>query len=143
MKSQGVKQAKNTDSIGGRFACWEHFLLKWVARPLVDQGRPASVSGSPTFALPAYIMAPQDGESEVLEDTLDGLRFLAAAERQVIEASAESARCRGGSVMFPSDPEAQGIRKPASAGSTRGQSPAYPIGDAPLNAPVPAPVGRP
>jgi hypothetical protein len=52
----------------------------------MDPRRFAPVSGSPTCALPADGVFPQDRESEVLADVVEGLRFLPAAEHQVIEA---------------------------------------------------------
>lgn len=68
-----------------------------VPRPLVDPRRFAPVSGSPTCALPADGVFPQDRESEVLADVVEGLRFLPAAEHQVIEARGQGASSQPGS----------------------------------------------
>lgn len=58
------------------------FLPARMAAPFIDSGRLHPVAGSPEFVQPAYMVFPRASDSPVLEQALQGLRELAAAERR-------------------------------------------------------------
>jgi len=58
------------------------FLPARMAAPLVVAGRLYRVPDSPEYVLPAYMVFPRETDSPVLAQALNGLRDLAAGERQ-------------------------------------------------------------
>lgn len=51
-----------------------------IIRPHLEAGRLSIVSGTLEFALPAYLVYPQEAASDALEIALEGIRQVAAAE---------------------------------------------------------------
>ncbi len=58
------------------------FLPARMAAPFIDSNRLHRVTGSPEYVQPAYMVYPRVSDSAVLEQALQGLRELAAAERK-------------------------------------------------------------
>jgi DNA-binding transcriptional LysR family regulator len=56
-----------------------YFPLRLV-RPYLEDRRFVGVGGAPEFSLPAYLVYPADGDPEILDAALDGIRRVAAAE---------------------------------------------------------------
>ena len=57
------------------------FLPIRMARPLIDDGRLFQVSSGPELVHPAYMVFPRQADSEVLRQSVHGLRELARDER--------------------------------------------------------------
>jgi len=57
------------------------FLPIRIAEPLIKAQKLFPVPDSPQFKLPAYMVAPRDSDSVILQQVLDNLRSLAALER--------------------------------------------------------------
>jgi DNA-binding transcriptional LysR family regulator len=51
-----------------------------LVRPYLEDGRLTSLPGTPEFSLPAYAVYPAERHVDFLEDALDGIRLIAAAE---------------------------------------------------------------
>lgn len=58
------------------------FLPARMAAPFIAAGRLHRVAASPEYDLPAYVVYPRSTDNPVLEQALQGLRELAAAERE-------------------------------------------------------------
>jgi DNA-binding transcriptional LysR family regulator len=58
------------------------FLPARMAAPFIAAGRLHRVAGSPEYDLPAYVVYPRSTDNPVLEQALQGLRELAATERE-------------------------------------------------------------
>jgi LysR family transcriptional regulator, flagellar master operon regulator len=56
-----------------------YFPLRLV-RPYLEDRRFLGVPGAPEFSLPAYLVYPADGDPQILDAALDGIRRVAAAE---------------------------------------------------------------
>jgi LysR family transcriptional regulator, flagellar master operon regulator len=56
-----------------------YFPLRLV-RPYLEDRQFVGVPGAPEFSLPAYLVYPADGDPEILDAALDGIRRVAAAE---------------------------------------------------------------
>jgi LysR family transcriptional regulator, flagellar master operon regulator len=56
-----------------------YFPLRLV-RPYLRDRRFVGVPGAPEFSLPAYLVYPADGDPDVLNGALDGIRRVAAVE---------------------------------------------------------------
>lgn len=57
------------------------FLPARMAAPFIAEGRLYRVTGSPEYALSAYMVFPRHGDNPVLGQALEGLRTLAGVER--------------------------------------------------------------
>lgn len=62
------------------------FLPLRMAAPFVAAGRLYRVAGSPEYTLPVYMVFPRESDSPVLAQALEGLRELAAREREAAAA---------------------------------------------------------
>ena len=50
-----------------------------LARPYLENGRLVGLPGAPEFSLPAYVVYPAEGDPELLDKALNGIRRVAAA----------------------------------------------------------------
>ncbi len=75
----GIQQVLHSGGAG--------FFPLRLTRELIEQGRLRRVADSPCFALPVYLVYPQDRTDAPLSTALEGLRILAGRERELVELS--------------------------------------------------------
>ena len=82
---EGAAQSVNIGWLGVQLALTNGggcFLPARMAAPFIAGGRLYRVAGSPEYVQPAYMVFPRNSDSAVLEQALQGLRKLAATERE-------------------------------------------------------------